>query len=151
MANPAVAFALAWPKVGGGWPNFVRRLTYGPNQAKIGRKRLTIRHLAHLLDISESGLYKSLLHGGLKVETFKALRELLPVSEKEKRYLTQLYLEHEVGHFLFGFSHTDFIKHYECGIHRLGFPRFDGQGEVDRTGNDDRASKEKKNALQRGI
>jgi hypothetical protein len=33
----------------------------------------------------------------------------------------------------------------------MGFPRFDGQGEVDRTGNNDRASKEKENALQRGV
>jgi hypothetical protein len=37
------------------------------------------------------------------------------------------------------------------GFGILGFPRFDGQGEVDRTGNDDRASKEKEDALHRGV
>ncbi len=118
MNNPDDAFTLAWPKLGRTWPDFVRCLTYGSEQVSIGRKRLTMRYLANMLEMSESGLYKSLSDGGLKVETFKAFRELLPVTEKEKRYMTQLYLEHEVGHSLLDFSHADFIAHYESGIHR---------------------------------
>ena len=32
--------------------------------------------------------------------------------------MTQLYLEHQVGRSLFGFSQTDFIEHYDSGFHR---------------------------------